>query len=53
MKLQRKAQIVKRYKRVQNKIKSSMVESDVNTYVKQLIQATRLQNNLITEMNKI
>ena len=53
MKLQRKTQIVKRYKRVQNKIKEAMIESDVNTYVRQLIQATRLQNNLVAEMNKI
>ena len=49
MNTQRKTQLLNRYTRVKNKIKNSMVDSDVNTYVKELIQAQRLKEKLITE----
>lgn len=42
--------VVNRYHRVKNYIKNSMNESDLNTYVQQLIQADRLRTQLITEI---
>ena len=42
--------VVNRYQRVKNYIKNSMNESDLNTYVQQLIQADRLKTQLVTEI---
>ncbi len=42
--------VVNRYTRVKNYIKKSMNESDLNTYVQQLIQADRLKSQLVTEL---
>lgn len=47
---QRIVKVVNRYQRVKNYIKNSMNESDLNTYVQQLIQADRLKTQLITEI---
>lgn len=44
--------VIKRYRRVKNHIKNSMNESDLNTYVQQLIQAERLRGQLVTEIIK-
>ena len=41
---------INRYQRVKNYIKNSMNDSDLNTYVQQLIQADRLKTQLITEI---
>ncbi len=42
--------VVNRYQRVKNYIKNSMNESDLNTYVQQLIQADRLKSQLVSEI---
>ena len=42
--------VVNRYQRVKNYIKNSMNDSDLNTYVQQLIQADRLKTQLVTEI---
>lgn len=50
MSLNRKQQVLNRYTRVKSKVKNSMVESDINTYVKELIQANRLQRELVSQL---
>lgn len=44
--------VINRYHRVKNYIKNSMSETDLNTYVQQLIQADRLKTQLVSELIK-